>query len=97
MAEMGTNGAVPLNVSLLQMMTGYWVSQAIYAAAKLGVADLLADGPRPVKELSSASNAHAPSLKRLLRTLASIGIFTETHPDVFGLTPMAELLREGYS
>ncbi len=93
MSEMGTNSAVPLPVSLLQMMTGYWASQAIYAAAKLGVADLLAAGPRPIDELALASNTHAPSLKRLLRTLASTGIFTEIYPDVFALTSMAELLR----
>lgn len=76
---------------LLQMMTGYWVSQAIYVAAKLGVADLLADGPQPVEALATATQVHAPSLHRVLRALASVGIFTEakpTHlcPDPHGLS-----------
>lgn len=80
---------------LLQMMTGYWVSQSIYIAAKLGVADLLADGPRPVEALATATESHAPSLYRLLRALASVGVFTETSPHTFALTPMAALLRTG--
>jgi hypothetical protein len=77
------------------MMTGYWGAQAVYIVAKLGVADLLADGPRPVEELAAATNSHASSLYRLLRALASVGVFTEVSPHTFALTPMAELLRTG--
>jgi len=77
------------------MMTGYWVSQSIYIAAKLGVADLLADGPRPVEALATATESHAPSLYRVLRALASVGIFTEESPHTFALTPIASLLRTG--
>jgi hypothetical protein len=80
---------------LLQMMTGYWVSQSIYIAAKLGVADLLADGPRPVEALAVKTQSHTSSLYRLLRALASVGVFTETSPRTFALTPMADLLRTG--
>jgi hypothetical protein len=58
-------------------MPGYWVSQALYVAAKLGVADLLADGPRPVEALASATQTDAPSLRRVLRALASVGVFTQ--------------------
>ena len=75
------------------MMTGYWISQAIYVAAKLGVADLLADGPRPVEELAGATQSDAASLRRVLRALASVGIFTEANPGAYALTPMAALLR----
>ena len=57
-------GAVPPPATLLQMMIGYWVSQALYVAAKLGVADLLADGPRPAGVLASATQTDAPSLRR---------------------------------
>src|SRR6187401_1935749 len=85
----------PPAVALLQMMTGYWVSQALYVAAKLGVADLLADGPRPAEELALATHTHAPSLRRVLRALASVGVFTEAAPGVFALTPLAALLRTG--
>ena len=87
--------APPPPATLLQMMTGYWVSQALYVAAKLGVADLLVDGPRSVDDLATATQAHALSLHRVLRALASVGIFTESSPRVFALTPMASLLRTG--
>jgi O-methyltransferase domain/Dimerisation domain len=88
-------GAVPPPVALLQMMTGYWVSQALYVAAKLGVADLLAEGPKPVEELAAATQTDAPSLRRVLRALASVGVFTESRPGTFALTPLAALLRTG--
>jgi hypothetical protein len=76
-----------------QMITGYWTSQAIYAAATFGVADLLKDGPRSVDELAEASSTNADALYRLLRALASIGIFSESRPREFALTPLAEPLR----
>jgi hypothetical protein len=78
---------------LLQMMTGYWVSQATYVAAILGLADLLADGPLSAEELAAATASHAPSLYRVLRALASVGIFREVSPRHFALTPLAMLLR----
>jgi hypothetical protein len=77
------------------MLTGYWVSQALAVAARLGVADLVADGPRPATDLAVATRTDAPSLRRLLRALASVGVFTENPPGAFGLTPMAALLRTG--
>src|SRR4029453_7472137 len=90
-------GGVPLPATLLQMMTGYWVSQALYVAAKLGVADLLADGPRPVEELATTTQTDASSLRRVLRALASAGVFTEARPGTFALPPLAALLRTGTS
>ena len=75
------------------MMTGYWVSQALYVAAKLGIADLLADGPVDCEDLATATDTHAPSLQRVLRALAGVGVFTEVSPGSFALTPLAELLR----
>ena len=88
-------GVNPPPVTLLQMMTGYWVSQALHVAAKLGVADLLADGPRPVEDLAAATQTDAASLRRVLRALASVGVFTEANPGAFALTPLAALLRTG--
>jgi hypothetical protein len=76
-----------------QMITGYWTSQAIYAAAKFGIADLLKDGPRRVDELAESSSTNADALYRLLRALASIGVFSESSPKEFSLTPLAEPLR----
>lgn len=88
-------GSLPPSAVLLQMMTGYWVSQALHVVAKLGIADLLTDGPRPIEELAMTTNTHAPSLRRVLRALASVGVFTETSPAVFALTPLASLLQTG--
>src|SRR5215831_13775415 len=79
---------------LLQMMTGYWVTQAVYVAAKLGIADLLSDGPVSCDELASKTGTHARSLRRTLRALASVGVFSEVEPGQFALTPMAGLLRK---
>jgi hypothetical protein len=76
-----------------QMISGYWISQAIYAAAKFGIADHLKDGPKTVRELASATSANPDALYRLLRALASVGIFTEGDSGQFSLTPMAEPLR----
>lgn len=76
-----------------RMITGYWTSQAIYAVAKFGIADLLKDGPCTVEALAEASSTNADALYRLLRALASIGIFSEGSPKEFSLTPLAEPLR----
>ncbi|WP_437224476.1 methyltransferase [Planctomicrobium sp. SH661] len=76
-----------------QMITGYWVSQAIYAASKFQIADHLKAGPRSVAELAELSSTHAPSLYRLLRALASFGIFSEGEDGRFSLTPLAEPLQ----
>jgi ubiquinone/menaquinone biosynthesis C-methylase UbiE len=80
---------------LLQMITGYWVSQAIFVAAKLGIADLVKDEPKTADELAKATGTHAPSLYRLLRGLASVEIFAIDDVDRFGLTDMARCLVDG--
>src|SRR5215813_12410032 len=76
-----------------QMITGYWISQAIYAVAKFGIADHLKDGPKTVDQLASATSTNPDALYRLLRALASVGIFTEGESRRFSLTPLAEPLR----
>ena len=78
---------------LIRLFRGFWVSQAIYVAAELGLADLLADGPRTADDLAAAAGAHAPSLYRILRLLASEGVFAEAEDGRFELTPMATALR----
>lgn len=78
---------------LLKMISGYWLSQAIHVAAKLKMADLLAGGPRPCAELAAATATHPQSLHRLLRALASVGVFKELDGQRFELTPLAEALR----
>jgi hypothetical protein len=76
-----------------RMISGYWISQAIYAAAKFGIADQLKDGPKTVRELADATSTNPDALYRLLRALASVGIFTEDKPGQFLLTPLAEPLQ----
>ena len=76
-----------------RMLTGYWTTQCVYVAAKLGIADLLAKGPHSADDLAKATSVHAPSLYRLLRALASMGVFTEDGEAKFSLTPLAEFLR----
>src|SRR5271166_3165818 len=78
---------------LARMVTGYWISQSIYVAAKIGLADLLKDGPQSVEELATATATHPRSLFRLLRALAGIGIFAEDGRGRFGLTELAGCLR----
>jgi hypothetical protein len=73
--------------------TGYWLSKAVFCAAKAEVADQLATGPKPVAELAAAAAVDADSLYRVLRGLASVGIFMEIEPGVIALTDKAEFLR----
>src|SRR4051794_37727207 len=84
---------LPPPVALMQKLAGAWVAQAVSVVAKLGIADALADGPQAVDALAAAANAHAPSLYRILRALASVGIFAEDDDGHFQLTSLAEPLR----
>jgi len=79
-----------------EIIIGWTVSRALYVAAELGVADLLASGPKSVTELASAVSAHPRSLYRLLRMLASEGIFAETADGSFELTESGALLRSRF-
>jgi hypothetical protein len=76
------------------MITGQWVAKIIYAAAKLELADRLADGPKSSDELAGPTGTHAPSLHRLMRTLASFGILTSVDDHRFALTPIGEALKK---
>lgn len=85
--------ALPPQAVMFQMITGKWVSQAIYAAAELGVADALELGVQSIEELSRATNTDADSLYRLLRGLSSVGIFIEKEGRRFHNNPLSETLR----
>jgi hypothetical protein len=82
-------------VALRQMLVGYRISQSIYVAAKLGLADLLKDGPQSSDELATAVAAHPDALHRLLRVLAGVGVFAQVDQRRFTLTPMGALLQRG--
>lgn len=80
-------------MQMLQMMNGLWLTQCIGVAAQLGVADHLVAGAKSVDTLAESMSVDAQSLYRLLRALASSGIFSEGEPRHFQLTPMAECIR----
>ena len=80
---------------MLQIVGGFWAARAVCVAAKLGLADQLAAGPKTVEQLASATGTHAQSLYRLLRALASIECFREESPRRFASTPLGDTLRTG--
>jgi hypothetical protein len=79
---------------VLQVAVGYAASAALYTAITLNVADHLASGPKDVSELARMSGANEDALFRVLRLLASLGVFAETGSRQFALNPAAELLRK---
>jgi hypothetical protein len=78
---------------LRRLFNGFQVSQAIHVAATLGVPDLLTEGPRGVDELAAATDSDERSLYRLLRALASVGVFREEKGRRFSSTPLSDHLR----
>src|SRR5262249_24754288 len=83
--------------AMLGHITGYWVSQMVFVAARLGIADALAKGPKTAEAVAEQVGAQAPHVHRVLRTLASVGVFAETPNGRFRLTPTAATLRSGVS
>ncbi len=87
--------APPPEAVVTQMIFGKWVAMALSVAAKLRVADALAAGPKSVADLAAQTETHAPGLYRVLRALASVGVFAEGPDGRFGQTPLSEVLRTG--
>jgi O-methyltransferase domain/Dimerisation domain len=87
--------AAPPHAQLVQMAMAHWVSHIVYVAAKLSLADHLAKGPKRADELAASTKTHAPSLYRLMRTLANLGILTEDATHRFALTPLGDALKTG--
>ena len=77
---------------LYTMLTGNWSSCAIQTVARLGIADHLNTGPRSISDLAQATGTHAPSLYRLLRATATLGLFQEISAQVFIQTALSSLL-----
>ena len=78
---------------VLRLATAYQASRALYVATKLGVPDLLADGPGSAEDLAAATGAHAPSLRRLMRALAAFGVLAEGGDGRFTLGALGGSLR----
>lgn len=87
---------LPPDTQLLSIVSTAWTSAAIYVTAKLGIADLLKDGPRSAEFLSVATSTHERSLYRVLRAVASAGVFTELEDGSFANTPMSDTLRSDH-
>jgi hypothetical protein len=85
--------ASPPRAALQQLIGAYRFSQLVYVAAELRIADQLKDGARSIEELARVSGAHPESLYRVLRTLASAGIFDQLEGKRFALNASAEYLR----
>lgn len=81
----------PAAEQMLQIISGFWISRAVYVIAKLGIPDILKSGPKTADELASATKMHGPSLYRVLRALASVGVLS-AEGDTFSLTPLSETL-----
>jgi len=86
---------VPPQTQLYHLAIGHYMSNALRLAAELRIADLLSDGPRHASELAESTGTHAPSLHRLMRTLAGLGILTEREGQRFALTALGEALKTG--
>ena len=83
----------PPGIALYRIGVGHYFSRALALVAKLGVADLLKDGPRSYDDLAAATGTHGASLARVMRLLASVGVFEERDNGAFALLPLGELLR----
>ena len=92
-ANKGKESVAPPDAALMQMLFAPLAAQAIHVAAKLGIADQLVNGPRSVNDLAQQTGSDASSLYRVLRALASFGVFAEKPNKTFELTPSADLLR----
>jgi hypothetical protein len=93
---MPTTNEPPVSpLSLYQMAVGHYFSRALALAAKLGIADLLKDGARDSAALAAANGTNPAALARMMRLLASVGVFAETEDGTFALTALGNYLRRG--
>ena len=82
---------VPPAMAMLQIISNFWISRAVFVLAKLGIPDLLKDGAKTAEEIAAETEMHVPSLYRVLRALVSVGILRREGAR-FGLTPLSETL-----
>jgi DNA-binding transcriptional ArsR family regulator len=87
---------VPANIALLEIAQGAWLTQAVYVAARLGIADELRDGPRSASDVASAVGADPGATYRLMRALAANGLLKLRRDGRFSLTRVGHALRRDY-
>lgn len=91
--QAATVSEVAASTALLDLMDGFRRSAALYTFAQLGIADLLANGPRTITALIEDTGAHGPSLARLLRAMCALDVIHEVARDQFALAPLGAALR----
>src|SRR5436190_22925509 len=90
------NSAPRVSTALFQMIVGKWISQAVGTAVAIGVPDQLGNSTRSCRDLARASGVSEDGLYRLMRALASVGVFAESANRRFKLAPMGQLLRRDH-
>ena len=80
-------------LQIVEYLRGNYYSHLVSLAAKLGIADLLAEGPKSIEQLATMTNTHAPNLYRALRALTSIGIFDEKESNIFSQNSLSKILQ----
>lgn len=93
MSQDGELDPMEAAAQVIRMAGGYVVARGVHAIAQLGIADHLKDGARSAEELAALTDTHAPSLHRLMRTMAGAGLFAEDEQRRFSLTPLGNALR----
>jgi hypothetical protein len=78
---------------LLQLASGYWISQTLYVAAKLGIADILSDGPKTSAEIAGATGADARAVSRLIRALCTVGVLRANGAGQLSVMPLGRPLQ----
>lgn len=88
---------MPPQAVMMQLITGRFVSASVGVVAKLGIADLLSSGPKTASFLAEKTDVNADALYRVMRMLSMVGVFAETDPKTFVLTPIGDTLRSNMS
>lgn len=86
---------LPPEAQIVEMVMAQFVSRLIHLTATLKLPDYLAEGPKTAEQLAPLTGTHAPSLYRVMRTLSSLGLFTEDDAHRFALLPLGEVLKSG--
>ncbi len=88
--------SVPLLSQVGQMIRGFMLSQALHVGAKLGIFDVLRDGPKTLQQIVEASGAHEGALYRLLRFLTAVDVLCEDEGRRFSCTALGALLQSDH-
>ena len=78
---------------VMQMITGHWVSQLVGSLCRLGIPDVFAEQPLTSAAIAKKCGSNPDATYRILRAATGLGLFKETRPDTFQLTPLGEVLK----